>query len=84
MRALIRHPGETVTEDTGIDGIDWGTGSPLTSPYWHGGSYTLVEDYVPSAEPTVEPVVDVSEPVVESTHSLTDDEILTLLKAIKK
>lgn len=29
-------------------------------------------------------VADVSEPVAESTHSLTDDEILTLLKAIKK
>ena len=47
MKALMRNPGETVTEDMGIPGIDWDTGMPLTNPMWAGGPYTLVNDYVP-------------------------------------
>lgn len=47
MKALIRNPGETITEDMGIPGIDWETGMPLTSPDWAGGPYTLVLDYEP-------------------------------------
>lgn len=47
MKALIRNPGETVTEDMGIAGIDWETGAPLTNEEWCGGAYTLIEDYVP-------------------------------------
>lgn len=47
MKALLRNPGETVTEDAGIPGIEWGTGYPLTAPGWVGGPYTLVNDYVP-------------------------------------
>lgn len=47
MKALLRDPGETVTEDAGIPGIEWSTGYPLTSPGWVGGPYTLVNDYVP-------------------------------------
>lgn len=47
MKALIRNPGETVTEDMHIPGIDWKTGMPLTNPVWAGGPYTLVDDYVP-------------------------------------
>lgn len=47
MKALIRNPGETVTEDMGIPGIDWNTGMPLTNPVWAGGPYILVNDYVP-------------------------------------
>ena len=47
MKALIRNPGETVTEDDGIVGIDWSTGAPLTNHAWAGGPYTLVNDYVP-------------------------------------
>ena len=43
----MRDPGETVTEDAGIPGIEWSTGYPLTSPGWVGGPYTLVNDYVP-------------------------------------
>lgn len=51
MKALIRNPGETVTEDMGIPGIDWNTGMPLTNPVWAGGPYILMNDYVPD-EPT--------------------------------
>lgn len=47
MKALIRNPGETVTEDMRIPGIDWKTGMPLTNPVWAGGPYTLVDNYVP-------------------------------------
>ena len=46
MKALIRKPGETVTEDMGIPGIDWNTGMPLTCQHWAGGPYTLVNNYV--------------------------------------
>lgn len=46
MKALIRNPGETVTEDMGIPGIDWKTGMPLTNPVWAGGPYRLVDNYV--------------------------------------
>ena len=47
MKALIRNPGETVTEAMHIPGIDWNTGMPLTCPDWAGGPYILVNDYVP-------------------------------------
>lgn len=47
MKALIRNPGETVTEDMGIPGIDWDTGMPLTCSDWAGGPYILMNDYVP-------------------------------------
>lgn len=42
MKALIRHPGETVLEP--FEGIDWQTGAPLTNPAWCGGAYALCED----------------------------------------
>lgn len=44
MKALIRHPGETVLSTTSIDGIDWETGAPLTNPCWAGGPYALCND----------------------------------------
>ena len=47
MKALIRNVGETVTDDMGIDGIDWSTGAPLTNADWCGGPYKLVNDYQP-------------------------------------
>lgn len=47
MKALIRNPGETVTEDMNIAGIDWTAGAPLTNKDWCGGPYTLIDDYVP-------------------------------------
>ena len=46
MKALIRHAGETVTEDMRIPGIDWNNGMPLTNPAWVGGPYILVQNYV--------------------------------------
>ena len=47
MKALIRNPDETVTENDGIVGIDWNTGAPLTNAAWCGGPYQLVQNYVP-------------------------------------
>lgn len=61
MKALIRNPGETVTEDMGIPGIDWNTGMPLTNPVWAGGPYRLVNDYVPE-DPADDFKLDDSEP----------------------
>ena len=75
MKALIRNEGETVTENDGIDGIDWKTGAPLTNEAWCGGPYTLVDNYVPptDSEPAqyeevlVEPAqVEVEEEIVEN------------------
>jgi hypothetical protein len=54
MRALIRNPGETVTEKDGIAGIDWNTGAPLTNPSWAGGPYSLVQDYIAPIDGEVE------------------------------
>ena len=50
MKALIRNPGETVLESDRIPGIEWGTGYPLTASGWAGGPYTLVNDYVQTAD----------------------------------
>ena len=55
MRALIRNPGETVTENDGIVGIDWDTGAPLTNDSWSGGPYVLVGNYDPSVCEVVGP-----------------------------
>lgn len=48
MKALIRNPGETVTERDGLTFIDWTNGAPLTNNGWFGGPYVLVNDYVPT------------------------------------
>lgn len=50
MKALIRHEGETVTENMGFSFIDWNTGAPLTNPDWYGGAYSLINDYIPPTE----------------------------------
>ena len=50
MKALIRHKGETVTEDMGVAGIDWQTGAPLTNAAWCDGPYTLIENYITPEE----------------------------------
>ena len=50
MKALIRNKGETVLETDNIPCIDWNTGAPLTNREWSGGSYILVNDYVPTAD----------------------------------
>ena len=54
MKALIRNEGETVLESYNIPCIDWNTGAPLTNPDWSGGPYTLVNDYVATADEVVE------------------------------
>ena len=46
MKALIRNPGETIT-DKDMPDLDWETGMPLTSEQWSGGAYRLIDDYVP-------------------------------------
>ena len=46
MKALVRNKGETITENDITIGINWENGMPLTSPYWSGGAYTLIENYV--------------------------------------
>ena len=63
MKALIRNPGETVTEASSIMGIDWSTGAPLTNEAWCGGPYTLVQNYVPPADDEV--IVEGPEPIVQ-------------------
>ena len=74
MKALIRNHNETVLENSGVAGIDWETGAPLTNLKWFGGPYILVQNYVPPKddepaqyeEVLVEPAqVEVEEEVVE-------------------
>lgn len=62
MKALIRNPGETVTEDMGIPGIDWDTGMPLANPVWAGGPYQLVDNYVEMADGAIYDVALYPEP----------------------
>ena len=45
MKALVRNNGETITENDITVGINWEDGMPLTSPYWSGGPYRLIENY---------------------------------------
>ena len=85
MKALIRNPGETVTENDGIVGIDWDTGAPLTNDSWSGGSYGLVENYDPTVCNVVDPaefaeIVDTEvETVTIDGKTYTKDELLALL-----
>ena len=51
MKALIRGPNETITEEMHVS-IDWETGMPLTSQDWFGGAYTLIQDYHPAPLPS--------------------------------
>ena len=70
MKALIRNQGETVTENDGVEGIEWNTGAPLTNAAWCGGPYQLVQNYVapmddvPETYEVVEPEPE-PEPVVK-------------------
>ena len=77
MKALIRNENETVVENMGVPGIDWNTGAPLTASGWAGGPYTLVNDYVPTADEDFaeapEPEI-VTEPApAESEETVTID-----------
>ena len=67
MKALIRNPGETVTEDMDIPGIDWKTGMPLTNPVWAGGPYTLIDDYNPHTA---------EENITQTEQTKTEEEIV--------
>lgn len=95
MKALIRNPGETVTEDMNIEGIDWNTGYPLTGEKWFGGPYTLVQNYVAPVEegqeetyekivvdPEPEPVVEENEDdyVVINGVRYSKDELRSLIE----
>jgi len=75
MKALIRNPGETVLENDTPAFINWNTGAPLTNPGWSGGPYTLVNDYVQTADEDFaedpEPEI-VTEPA-ESEETVTID-----------
>lgn len=70
MKALIRNPGETVTEEMSIPGIDWDTGMPLTCPDWAGGPYRLVDNYIydvavyPEPEASQDPADDLHDTIV--------------------
>ena len=62
-----------------ILGIDWKTGSPLTNPYWCGGAYTLVKDYVPTVEivenVNTEPIIITTTNIERQNTKLTPEEI---------
>ena len=78
MKALIRNPGETVTEDMGIPGIDWQTGMPLTNPVWAAGPYILVNDYVPEdPAPVQDPPTDT---IVIDGKKYNKEELRSLLE----
>lgn len=75
MKALIRNPGETITEDMGILGIDWNTGMPLTGSNWAGGPYTLVQNYVPPPDEGDDATYEVVETTTESDDTVVIDGI---------
>lgn len=70
MKALIRIGSPSITENMDVAWIDWNTGMPLTSPAWAGGSYTLVQNYVPQ-EDTPESYEEI---VVEPAQIEVEDE----------
>lgn len=74
MMALIRNPGETVTEDMDIPGIDWDTGMPLTNPVWAGGPYKLVDNYDPQTGK--ENIVQTEQPKTEEEIVENDDMVI--------
>ena len=76
MKALIRNPGETVTEDMHIPGIDWDTGMPLTNPVWAGGPYQLVDNYVEVTDGAIYDVAVYPEPEDPVTEDNVQDTIV--------
>lgn len=74
MKALIRNEGETVTEASGIAGIDWKNGAPLTNAAWFGGPYTLVDNYVEVVDGAIYDVATYPEPEEEVT--VTEDTVI--------
>ena len=76
MKALVRNPGETITEDMGIPGIDWKTGMPLTNPVWAGGPYQLVDNYVEVTDGAIYDVAVYPEPEDPVTEDNVQDTIV--------
>ena len=72
MKALIRNPGETITENMNISFIDWKTGYPLTSEKWFGGPYTMVQNYVPPQDDAPESYEEV---IVEPEQVEVEEEV---------
>jgi len=73
MKALIRNEGETITDDMGIPGINWVTGYPLTASGWSGGPYTLVNDYVQTADEDFAEEPEIVTAPAESEETVTID-----------
>ena len=82
MKALVRNPGETVTEADDIPCIDWKTEYPLTGEKWFGGPYTLVQNYVPprNDEPAQyeEVIVEDPEPIPQEEEVVEDDDYVVI------
>ena len=82
MKALIRNPSETVTEDMNIPCIEWDTGYPLTNPKWFGGPYTLVQNYVPPVNDAPaqyeEVIVEDPEPIPREEDIVEDDDYVVI------
>lgn len=76
MKALIRNPGEIVTEAMNMSGIDWKTGAPLTNPVWAGGPYRLVDNYVEAADGAIYDVAVYPEPEDPVTEHNVQDTIV--------
>ena len=73
MKALVRNPGETVTEEMNIPCIDWSTGYPLTNAKWFGGPYTLVQNYVP---PVNDEPAQYEEVIVKDPEPIPQEEVV--------
>lgn len=74
MKALIRNKGETVTEASGLELIDWKTGYPLTDPKWFGGPYKLVENYIEMSDGAIYDVSTYPEPEEEEEPVIEENE----------
>ena len=88
MKALLRNSGETILENNSPAFIDWNTGYPLTNSGWAGGAYTLVNDYVQTADAdfaeapeivTAPAPAESEETVTIDGKEYTRDELLALL-----
>ena len=84
MKALIRNPGETVTEADNISGIDWSNGMPLTNPAWAGGPYRLVDNYVEVADGAIYDVAVYPEPEDDASVPVADTIVIDGVTYIRK
>ena len=81
MKALIRNAGETVLETSGIEGIDWTTGAPLTNESWCGGAYALADDCPEDAVPGDFDITPVTVTITEASED-QPAETVTRLRAV--